>query len=189
MTKARIIPLEPPYAPETETMLKKWMTPGSAVEPLKLFRTLAINPELNERMRPLGAYILGRHSRIAIQERELVIDRTCAVCGSEYEWGVHVAAFGQATGLSPEKLSATANAPAESPVWSERETLLIQMVDQLHTTAKLSPELWGKMIQHWDNQQILELIVTVGWYHTISFVANGLQIELEAWGTNFPEKI
>lgn len=162
------------------------MPPGSAIEPLKLFRTLAINPELNERMRPLGAYILGRHSRIAVQERELVIDRTCAVCSCEYEWGVHVAAFGEAVGLSPEKLMATANTPADSAVWGEREMLLIQMVDELHATAKLSPDLWDKMKQHWDNQQILELLVTVGWYHTISFVANSLQIDLENWGTRFP---
>lgn len=42
------------------------------------------------------------------REREIVIDRTCARCGCEYEWGVHVAAFGSAVGLTPDQLEETA---------------------------------------------------------------------------------
>jgi 4-carboxymuconolactone decarboxylase len=182
---ARIEPLNPPYSAETDTMLKKWMPPGSDREPLKLFRTLAVNPELSERMRPLGAYILGRHSQIEPREREIVIDRTCAVCGCEYEWGVHVAAFGELLGITSEKLAATATAKPDDAVWNEREALLVQMVDELHATAQISPDLWAKMILHWNNQQMLELMVMVGWYHIISFVANGTQIELEAWAERF----
>ncbi|HEV7760231.1 MAG TPA: hypothetical protein VGO78_14620 [Acidimicrobiales bacterium] len=29
-----------------------------------------------------------------MRDREIVIDRTCARCGCQYEWGVHVAFFG-----------------------------------------------------------------------------------------------
>src|SRR5215470_8692869 len=92
----RIAPLEPPYEPDTATMLAKWMPPGAAVEPLKLFRTLVRNQHISERMRPLGAGLLGRRSSIDPRDREMVIDRTCARCGCEYEWGVHVTSFGQA---------------------------------------------------------------------------------------------
>ena len=83
----RIPPLDPPYEPEIEAMLAKWMPPGSAVEPLKLFRTLVRNREISERMRVLGAGILGRASSIDLPDREIVIDRVCARCGCEYEWG------------------------------------------------------------------------------------------------------
>ena len=51
----RIAPLEPPYEPAIGAMLEKWMPPGSAIEPLALFRTLAVHDELFARMRPLGA--------------------------------------------------------------------------------------------------------------------------------------
>jgi 4-carboxymuconolactone decarboxylase len=74
----RIAPVEPPYPPEVAAMLAKWMPPGAAVEPLKLFRTLAHNQELSDRMRPLGAGILGRTSLLTPRDRELLIDRTCA---------------------------------------------------------------------------------------------------------------
>src|SRR5689334_2654358 len=94
----RIAPIEPPYDPDTEAMLKKWMPPGSPLEPLKLFRTLSVHPELSSRMRVLGAGILG-HGTVEPRERELVILRSCARAGAEYEWGVHAVAFGRPLGL------------------------------------------------------------------------------------------
>src|SRR5438552_8948232 len=92
MSAPRIAPLEPPYAPEALEALTKWMPPGSGAEPLKLFRTLTRHPTLSARMRPLGAALLGRGT-IPLRARELLILRTCARCGAEYEWGVHVTAF------------------------------------------------------------------------------------------------
>ena len=34
--------------------------------------------------------------------------------------------------------------------------------------------------------QLLELLITVGWYHTISFVANAARVPLEPWAARFP---
>lgn len=45
-TEPRIAPLEPPFDPELEATLRKWMPPGSGVPPLALFRTLAVHDEL-----------------------------------------------------------------------------------------------------------------------------------------------
>src|SRR5690349_16289700 len=91
----RISPIEPPYAPDVAASLAKWMPPGSALEPLALFRTIAHHPTLSERMRGLGAAFLGRGT-IGLRARELLILRTTARCGAEYEWGVHVSAFAAA---------------------------------------------------------------------------------------------
>src|SRR5437660_183560 len=79
----RIPPLEPPYDPDTEAMLRRWMPPGAEVEPLALFRTLAVHEDLAARMRPLGAGILG-HGRLDPRDREIVIARACARAGAEY---------------------------------------------------------------------------------------------------------
>src|SRR5436305_13093320 len=97
-TQPRIAPPEPPYGPELGAMLEKWMPPGSGIEPLALFRTLAVHEDLAARMRPLGAGILG-HGRVESRAREIVIHRTCARAGAEYEWGVHEVAFGKPLGL------------------------------------------------------------------------------------------
>ena len=77
-TEPRIAPLQPPYEPALEEMLKRWMPPGSPIKPLALFRTLAVHDELFSRMRALGAGILG-HGRVEPRNREIVIHRTCAV--------------------------------------------------------------------------------------------------------------
>src|SRR5580698_6760465 len=118
MSTPRIAPLEPPYDPEIAAALAKWMPPGSKVEPLKLFRTLVRSPEISSRLRALGAGILGPSSLIAPREREILIDRTAALCGCEYEWGVHATAYGKTAGLTPEAVIATAAGGADDPVWS-----------------------------------------------------------------------
>src|SRR3712207_4377318 len=106
-TSPRIAPIEPPYEPEIEASLMKWMPPGAEVEPLKLFRTLMVHPDLSSRMRALGAGLLG-HPTIDQREREIVIHRATARSGAEYEWGVHAVAFGRPLGLTDAQVAATA---------------------------------------------------------------------------------
>jgi 4-carboxymuconolactone decarboxylase len=180
----RIAPLEPPYDPATAELLAKWMPPGADTEPLKLFRTLAVHDELASRMRPLGAGLLG-HPRVEPREREIVILRACARCGAEYEWGVHAVAFGPAVGLSEDQLAATAAAGPDDPAFSERDALLVRLVDELHDTASVSDELWSELAGHWPPDQLLELVVCAGWYRLISQVINAAGIELEPWAARF----
>ncbi len=185
MTGPRIAPLDPPYEPATEEMLLKWMPPDSDVEPLKLFRTLLVHGSLMSRMRPLGAGILG-HGVLEPRVRELMILRTCARCGAEYEWGVHASAFADAVGLTPTEVAATVNAPADDPGWSERDRAVIRLADKLHDGAEVSDATYAALERHFTEQQILELAVTAGWYHTISFVINTARVQPEPWAARFP---
>ncbi len=184
----RIAPLSPPYEPDIATSLAKWMPPGSVLEPLTLFRTLYQNPHLSNRMRPLGAGILGSQSSLDRREREIVIDRTCARCGCEYEWGVHVAAFGTTVGLDRTQLEDTAYETVSNALWSERERVLMSVVDELHETSTISDAVWEQLEAIWNPSQILEVIIIVGWYHLISFVANAAHIDYEPWAARFPQK-
>ena len=181
----RIAPIEPPYDAETDEQLKKWMPPGAEVEPLALFRTLMVNPELASRMRPLGAKLLG-HPAIDPREREIVIHRATARAGAEYEWGVHAVAFGRPLGLTDEQVIATARGQADDPAWSERDRLLVRLVDELHDTATVSDGLWSELAAEWEPPQLLELVVCAGWYRLISQVINAARIELEPWAERFP---
>jgi 4-carboxymuconolactone decarboxylase len=183
---SRIAPLSPPYDPDIAESLAKWMPPGSTLPPLKLFRTLYQNPSLSSRMRPLGAGILGPQSSLAPREREIVIDRVCARCGCEYEWGVHVAAYGSLVGLDQAQLEDTTHGAVAPAEWSEQDQVLIRLVDELHDTATVSDATWKQLEASWSVAQILELIIIVGWYHLISFVANAAQVELEPWAARFP---
>ena len=181
----RIAPLEPPYEPATEAMLDKWMPPNSGIEPLRLFRTLAVHGSLFGRMRPLGADILG-HGLIEPRIRELMILRTCARCRAEYEWGVHASFFGESVGLTPAEIAATVRAGPDDPAWSAAERTVIHLADELHDTAAATDQTYAELERHFTAPQILELVITSGWYHTISFVINAAGVQLEPWAARFP---
>jgi alkylhydroperoxidase family enzyme len=180
----RIAPLEPPYSPATDDMLAKWMGTASQ-EPLKLFRTLAVHDELASRMRPLGAGILG-HPRLQPRERELLILRTCARAGAEYEWGVHAVIFGPAVGLGDEQLVASAAGRPDDAAWSDADAQLIAAADALYDTNSIPDELWAQLAERFSQDQLVELIVVVGWYRVISYLLTTLRIELEPWAARFP---
>jgi 4-carboxymuconolactone decarboxylase len=184
-TGPRIAPLEPPYEPAIDAILKTWMPPGSEIEPLALFRTLAVHDELASRMRPLGSGILG-HGRIQAREREIVILRTCARAGAEYEWGVHALAYGKPLGLGEEQIAATASGAADDRAWSEPDALLVRVADELHDTCGVSDALWQALAERFSNDQLLEIVITAGWYRLLSYVINAARVEPEPWAARFP---
>jgi 4-carboxymuconolactone decarboxylase len=181
----RIPPLEPPYDPPIAAMLERWMSAAPEQEPLRLFRTLALHPDLAQRMGSLGG-LLRDDRLIDPREREIVIHRTTARCGAEYEWGVHAVVFGGPLGLTDAQLAATARGAADDPVWSEREGLLVRLADELYEHDDVSDALWSRLAAIWSREELLELIVIAGWYRVISQMVNAVRIELEPWAARFP---
>ena len=179
MSTPRIAPLEPPYPEPVQAALDRIMPKG--VPPLALFRTLARNERVF--LRVMAGGLLDRGS-ISLREREIVIDRTCARCGSEYEWGVHVAFFAERVGFSPEQVAATAG--GDLAAFPERDRLLLRLADALHDGAQVSDELWVALRGHFAEEQLIELVALAGFYHLISFVTNALRIPLEPYGARFP---
>jgi 4-carboxymuconolactone decarboxylase len=179
----RISPLEPPYAPDVAETLRRMMP--ADVEPLRLFRTVAHNPAVLERFRTIGAYILN-FGRVEPLDREVLLHRTCARCGCEYEWGVHAVAFGRPLGMSEEQLRSTVLGGPDDPVWSDRQRLLVRLADELHETATVSASLWTELSDNWDSAQLIELIATAGFYHLVSFTANAARVEPEPFAELFP---
>jgi len=99
--RVRIAPVDPPYPAEIQAEFDKIMR---GAPPLLLFRTVARNPRVLQRF--LAGGLLDRGS-ISLRLRELMILRTCALCGAEYEWGVHVAAFGAKASWTSEQVHST----------------------------------------------------------------------------------
>lgn len=184
----RIEPLVPPFPPDMQALLQK-ITPPAAPEVLALFRTLAHHPVLAERMAGWGGFLLGKRATLALRDREVVINRVCARCGAEYEWGVHVAAFGAAAGFTEAQNREIADGaartiPADSALTS-RDRLLVQMVDALHEDGRINDSLWAQLATVWSVPQLLELLMLAGWYHAISYVCNAARVPLERWGARW----
>jgi hypothetical protein len=101
---------------------------------------------------------------------------------------VHVAAFGTTVGLDQAQLQDTASERIVPDLWSERERILLQVVDELHETATLSDATWEQFAANWSVAQMLEVLIIAGWYHLIAFVANAARVEGEPWAAHFPQR-
>jgi alkylhydroperoxidase family enzyme len=177
---SRITPAEPPYAPAVAQALERIMPPG--VEPLVLFRTLAKSPRVFARMFAGGLLDKGP---LSLRQREIVIDRTTARLKCEYEWGVHVTLFAGRVGFSQAETDATVTGSANEPCWSAEEQALLALVDDLVDRRTITEQTWQSLTVHFDEAQIFEAIALVGYYHTISFLCNGLALPLEPWAARF----
>lgn len=174
----RIAALERPFAPEAGALLEAMMPPGA--EPIRLFRTLARNLPMTEAMHAWGGYELSRRLSIGMREREIVIDRTCARCKCEYEWGVHIAFFADRVGLSEAQIASLTHGGPTDRCWdSRRDQLLIRMVDELHAGGDVGDELWDALAAEFSEPQLIDLLTLCGWYHAISLLGRALRLEPE----------
>src|SRR5882762_1408184 len=112
----RIAPAEPPYDPPIAAELARIMPPG--VPPLALFRTMARSPRIFAKMFAGGLLDKGP---LSLRQREIVIDRTTARLGAEYEWGLHVTLFAEKVGFGEAEIAATVSGPIDAACWSAEE--------------------------------------------------------------------
>ena len=183
---ARILPLEAPFSDAVAPVVAAMMPPG--VPPIGLFRAFAKNLPMALAMRSWGGYELSKALSLTMRDREIVIDRTCARCGCEYEWGVHVAFFADRVGLSAAQLTSLTFGRADDACWTnERDRVLVDVVDSLHDSSDLGDELWGCVRQVFDENEILDLLMLTGWYHAISFTARAARIPLEMGAPRFAD--
>src|SRR3954452_615765 len=179
---SRIAPDEPPYEPAVAEHLHRIRPTG--VEPLVLFRTMARSPRVFARMFAGGLLDKGP---LSLRQREIVIDRTTARLGCEYEWGVHVALFAGKVGFDKTETAATVTGAPDADCWSAPEQALVALVDDLVDRRTITDAAWTTLTEHFDETQILEAIALVGYYHTISFLCRGLSVPLETWSARFPD--
>lgn len=181
----RLTPVHPPYDEDIERLLGKLMPPGATIDPLLLFRVLAIHRDLADRMRPMASGLLNK-GLLPARDREVLIERTTARAGAEYEWGVHAVFFGPAVGLDEAVLDALATAPADAPIFDPHTRLLVTAADELADGGQLSDGTWQELAAIFEPAQLLELVILCGWYRTLSTVITSVRLPLEPWAARFP---
>ena len=180
--KNELKPIEPPYSAEVTKILSRYPQDKDGYI-LKLFRVFANSMRFLTAKGP--ANLLDKESPLTLREREIVILRTTANANCEYEWGVHVTAFGKAAKLSEAQINATHSLESNASCWKASESLLIDCVDELCARSKIQDESYEKFQQHWTLEQQLEILALCGNYHLISFVANTSRIEMELTSAKF----
>jgi Carboxymuconolactone decarboxylase family len=183
---ARIQPLSPPYDHDTGGQLAKMMPPG--VEPILLFRTFAKNLPMAKAMGPWGRYELSRALSLSMRDREILIDRTCARCRCEYEWGVHIAFFAERAGISIDQIASITHGNTDDACWTEeRDRLLIRTADALHDNATIDDALHEHLRAIFNDNELLDIYMLCGWYHAISYAANAAGVDLEHGAPTFTD--
>jgi hypothetical protein len=179
MRSVRLEPRTPPYPEAVGDALQRLMG-GVEQEPLALFRTIAHHEQLLERFRQIGSSLLS-FGRLDPADRETVIQRTCARCGADYEWGVHAAVFAPALVLGEEWLRATWSGAADDRAFTARQMTLVQMCDELHDDATLSHETWLALRAAYADDELVELVCLAGFYHLVSYLCRAFAIAPEPW--------
>lgn len=177
---ARIAPAAAPFPADVEAIISKLMR---GRPPLVLFTTLARDPRLFKKFTAGGLLDAGH---LSLRQRELVINRTTALCNSEYEWGIHVAIFGAEAEITAEQASSLVHGGAEDGCWSSEDAMLIRMCDMLHASCTLDDQLWEELSGQFTSEALLELLMLTGFYRTVSYLTNALRLPLEPDSARFP---
>lgn len=152
-------------------------------DPLVLFTTLAKHDRAWGKF--IGGSLLDR-GPLSLRQRELVIGRTTARCGCEYEWGVHITGFAEKAAITADQIYVVVHGAADDPVWNEAESALIATVDVLLDHKRLSEAEWSTLRLYFDEAQCLEIIQLVSFYHGVSLICGALDLPLETNAARFP---
>jgi alkylhydroperoxidase family enzyme len=150
---------------------------------LNLYKTMLNHPTLYGPRYKFGSY-LQRDSLLPPKTRELLIMRTAALTGAEYEWGHHVEAA-QKAGFSAEEIRRIKSGP-DAPGWSEQHAAVLRAADELRREAFVSDRTWATLAKYYDTNRLIEIVYTSGGYTMTALAINSLGIQLEPGYPRFP---
>jgi NAD(P)-dependent dehydrogenase (short-subunit alcohol dehydrogenase family)/alkylhydroperoxidase family enzyme len=175
--KPRITPGRPAQVGIVNRLILAALARGAGTgRPPNLFATLARHRRLFRGWLWFAGSLMpgGRLPRI---DTELVILRVAHNCRSDYEWRHHVRLGGQA-GLSEGDITRIADG-ADAPGWSERQSLLLKAADELHHLRVITDELWRQLAEHFNEVELIELVMLIGHYEMLSMALASLGVELD----------
>lgn len=114
------------------------------------------------------------HGALPGKLRELAILRTAHRRGCEYEW-VHHVQMGKEAGLTDSDIEDLQHGAARD----ELHQAVVNASDELDQASRLSPATETVLAKHLDEQQLMELVFTVGCYSMLAMAFNTFGVELD----------
>jgi alkylhydroperoxidase family enzyme len=158
---------------DAQTIMKPFVGQGRV---FNIFKTLCNYPDLAKRWMVFANHILGK-SKLAVRERELVILRIGYLCQAGYEWGQHVQ-IARAAGMTDDEIR-SCKTGSDTPGLSELDRLLFRATDELHSDAFVSDATWQGLAEHYNQQQLMDVVFTVGQYNLVSMALNSFGVQLD----------
>jgi 4-carboxymuconolactone decarboxylase len=176
-------PRIPPVAPGDEAtaeLFGKVLNHDGRV--LNAASTLAHHPRLLKRFTVFAGLFLT-HTLLPERDRELITLRCTHRFGSEYYFGHHVLLAAKV--LTPAEIARTVAAPSE---WQGFDRQLLDAIDELAETADLSDITWSQLSAHYDDPQLLDLVMLVGFYRMTCQYVNTIGVEREPGVPGWPSE-
>lgn len=161
---------------ETAQLLSRVSVPGAPAS--NIFGTLARHERLYRRWQPLATKLF--HGELDPVDRELLILRTAIHVESEYEWAQHYQ-VAQSIGISLDEIRDLVFGRYDS--WPPVRQLLMTACTELLQNRRLTEDTWAELARNYSDKQIIEICMLPGFYIMIGFLANSVNIEIEAEGS------
>ena len=174
LTEPRINPVEEPDWTESQRDLLGPQVMRGRIQ--NIFLTLANHEALAKRWMVFANHILHK-SKLSPRDREILILRIGWLCQSGYEWGQHVL-IGQKAGLSDLEIEAIKVGPSDRS-WGTQDAWLLTAVDELRADAFITDETWRALASYYSQQQLMDLVFTVGQYQLVSMALNTFGVQLD----------
>jgi 4-carboxymuconolactone decarboxylase len=146
-----------------------------------IYTTLVRAPELAERMTAFGRALRGES--LPVRHRETLILRTGWNCQAEYEFAQH-RRLAQRAGMTERDIERIKEGPSAAD-WDAAERGLCTLADELHQTNRIADATWDALAARYDEQQLIQAVLLVGYYHLVGFFANGVGVPLEEGAVGF----
>jgi alkylhydroperoxidase family enzyme len=151
---------------------------------LNVFRTLLRRPRAARAVADLLMELLSGRA-LEHRLRELVIMRIGWSTGSDYEWTQHWTIAQEVFGLGAEDLLAVRDWDG-SPRFSERERAVLTAADEILATGAVSSAT-AECCAGWIGEDaLIELVLSIGAWRSISELARSLEIPLEDGVASWP---
>lgn len=142
-----------------------------------IFATFIRHPRLFRPYAELGWYLL-EDSTLPARWREVAILRVAARTGSGYELAQHRRIAARA-GLDDAVIDGVINLSAVPVGLDATEGLILAAVDELVARSTTSDPTWAGLAAHLDEQQLMDLVFTIGAYCMIAFALNSFGVEVD----------
>ncbi|HLH74775.1 MAG TPA: carboxymuconolactone decarboxylase family protein [Chloroflexota bacterium] len=141
-----------------------------------LHRILANQPEALRAFMVMSRYVRN-DAALDPRLRELAVLATAYALDVEYEKHHHLPAA-RRVGISEEQLAAFPNWQ-DASVFNAVERAVLTYADQVARRRQVDDVVFAALEQHLSTSEILDLALTVGWYHLCAVVIMPLGIEVD----------
>jgi AhpD family alkylhydroperoxidase len=144
---------------------------------LNALGTLAHHPALTTAFNAFNGHILFA-STLSPRQRELLVLRVAVLRDCDYELAQHLVLAREA-GLDEDEIERAMAGP-DSPGWSGIDGALVSAADELVADAAVTDATWAALAEELDDQQLMDVIFTVGAYDLVAMAFKSFGVELDA---------